>query len=158
MSTPTVPARTISIPVSAAWHAGIGIVLALIAITAFWVHFQLPEANPYKETATEIGLLAGFGALSYWLWCDLQRGRAERLDIDDAVAAAVAAAEAREARLLAVLQEMSEAVCANGTAVKELDGAVTENTGAIEALQDCYLEEGQAPPKEPGTRDFALAA
>lgn len=166
MSTPTESTRTISIPVSAATHVVVGILIALIAITAFWANSQLPHSNDYRGTAIGIGVVGAFSAIAYWLKCDLQRGRIERHDIADTLDATAREAREREGRLLAVLEridanlvenrgaikKIADAVDVNTAAIKELREAVgantetvAENTGAVEALQDCYREEGKAP-------------
>lgn len=152
MTAPSEPARIIAIPVSAAWHTGIGIVLALIAVMAFWVHFQLPVGHAYKVTAAIIGFVASCLALAYWLWCTLQRARADLRD-------AKRAAEEMEARLIVIIDEaaanLSGQAAENRGAIKELRESVDENTGAVEALQDTYIEEGK-PPKRRDNQ--ALAA
>lgn len=132
--------RTISIPVPAALHTSIGILMALVTITAFWAHVEFPADHPNKGTAAVIALLTGFTALTYWLWCGQQCTRSETKDVGDAIAAAELAAAEREQRLLAVLRE-------NGA-------SIAENSAAIKALQNCYIEEGLPPTKDPGTRDF----
>src|SRR5688500_16385405 len=94
------PPRTISIPVPAALHTSIGILMALIAITALWVHVELPAGHHYKGTALGIGLLTSCTALTYWIWCGQQCARSETKDVGDAIAAAERRAAAREERLL----------------------------------------------------------
>lgn len=125
-SSGTTNPATISIPVSAAWHLVVGIVLALIAIVAFWVHFQLATHSAYRATAIGVGLLAACTALTYWLWCAIQCLRAET-------------AEHREATD-AITEDVDEL---RGD-LDRIEEAVKELTGAVNALQDCYLKEGQA--------------
>lgn len=137
------PTRTISIPVSAAWHTVTGLAIALAAILAFWAHLQLPVGHTYRAIALGIGV-AGFGfTLTYWVVCIVQRGRAEAADI----AEAVAAVEERQRVILAALLETAEQTTETTGAMKALHDQIAEATGAVEALQDVYAAEGPAHPR-----------
>jgi hypothetical protein len=158
------PPKTISIPVPAALHTAIGVLLALVTITAFWAHIELPAGHSNKGTAVGVGLLSGCTALTYWLWCGQQCTRAETKDVGEAIVAAEAKAAEREERLLAVLRECADQLRENGSAIKELKDAVDGNTeavaeaiGAVEALQDSYTREGKPdhPEGQTGAEEHA---
>lgn len=159
----TSPERTISIPVSTATHVVIGCVFALIAITAFWVALQLPaELAHYRGSALTITFIASVGATSYGLLCANHRLKF-RVD-DNAEAIADARAELRTAKaeifakidsidakldnIATRLDELGGEVGQNRGAIKELTDAVDEARNSVEALQDCYLKEGQAPAQK----------
>lgn len=173
----TEPTRrvTISFAVPSALHAVIGAALILICLTAWWVHFALPAGSHYKPTASDIATLAGSTALAYWLFCVVQRNRADSADFDERASAAIAEAAAREQRLLAafeettnavlaVFRELSEAIAENRGSIKELKDGVDEAIGAVETLQDYYIKSGTllmlpAPQDtEEVPRDHALRA
>jgi len=146
---------TITLTVPTIVHLVIGALIAAAAIAAFAIHFDLPTAHQYRETASDIGNLLGCAVLAYWLWCTLQQGRVENARLSEIITAAVAEAAEREDRvcakldvvmcaMLGALQEVAEAVRHNGEHIKGLDDAITEATGAVEALQDCYIAEGTA--------------
>lgn len=155
--------KTIHIPVSTATHVVIGCTIALIGILAFWVYTQLPshQAN-YRGTAFAIALIAAFGVTSYGLLCANHR---LKFHVDDnAEAIQGARAELRTAKaeisakidllapkldtIAARLDELGNEVSENRGAIKELTDAVDEARNSVEALQDCYLEEGQAPVRK----------
>lgn len=150
MTTPTEPARTISIPITAAWHTGIGTLIALTAIMGFWMHLQLPVGHTYRGSALAIGIVGSGFALTYWAVCTVQCGRTDTA----AVAEAIQAVEERQRVILAAIQGIDDQNAATGTAIEELNKAITENTGAIEALQDAFLKE--AKQKKRG--DLALTS
>ncbi|THV25964.1 hypothetical protein [Glycomyces paridis] len=133
----TTPDRvTITIPVPAAVHLAIGVTMTLIGAAAWWVHFALPIGHAYKNTASDIGLLAGFVTLAYWIVCVIRGGRTENRT-------AIAEAVAREERLVGALRDISGEVAENRTAIKDLNDTVADLNGAVEALQDTYLNEGK---------------
>ncbi|HEU4681126.1 MAG TPA: hypothetical protein VFS51_05235 [Gemmatimonadales bacterium] len=169
----TQPTKTITIPVPAALHTITGILLALITITAFWIHFELPAGHPYKGTAMGVCFLAGSTALTYWLWCGQQCTRSATLDVKEAVEETERLAAEREKRFLEATREvlcavsvLAEEVTDNRGAIKEVTDAVdsvtaaiSEVLGAVTALQDCYLAEGKLlllPDETP--RDHSLRA
>lgn len=146
---------TITLTVPTIVHLVIGVIIAAAAVAAFAIHFDLPTAHQYRETASDIGNLLGCTVLAYWLWCTLQQGRVENARLSEIITAAVEEAAEREDRvcakldvvmcaMLGALQEVAEAVRHNGEHIKGLDDAITEATGAVEALQDCYIAEGTA--------------
>lgn len=149
MTAPSVPARTISIPVSAATHAAVGVVLALIAVMAFWVHIELPIGHIYRGTALAIGVVGSGFALTYWAVCTVQCGRAETAD----VAETLQAVDERQRVILAAVQGVADQGGSNADAVGGLGKKIAENTGALEALQDTYLNEGK--PKRRGDQVLA---
>lgn len=165
MTEPTTRRVTISFTVPTITHAVIGAILAAAAGAAYWVHFALPGGHAF--TTSGLANLAGCIVLAYWLWCTIERDRTGVVNLDDRTTAAIAEAEAREARLhakidestcamLTTLREISEAINENRAAIKSMDDAVTASTvaveaataavkeciGAIVALQNCYLREG----------------
>lgn len=141
----TAPRRvTITVSIPAAVHLIIGIILAAASAAGFWIHFELPPAHQYRETASDIANLLGCTALAYWLWCVLQRNRSEHANLDQTAREAIATAEARHAQKQGVLAEIVEEVIENRAAIKDLEGRLSELLAAVEALQDCYLSEGQA--------------
>lgn len=197
----TAPAKrvTISFSVPTVLHLAIGTAVLLVCIVAFWVHFALPRTHEYKETASDIGNLAGCAVLAYWLWCSYQRGRGETGDLTDVAEQGVIEAREREERLLGALRDVSTEIAENRDTIKEVAGTVAESAtrittaigelqtvveegkpgeiqeikdaigevvDAVEALQDCYLEEGTAlilpgddehdKEDEEGRRDLAL--
>lgn len=78
---------TITIPVSAAWHVVVGVGLALISVAAFWVHFELPSDNSARGTTIGVGVVVGCSAMIFWLWCTMQRNRAETQGLRDDIEA-----------------------------------------------------------------------
>jgi hypothetical protein len=157
------PEKTIHIPVSAATHVAIGCVIALIAVTAFWVALQLPaELAHYRFGALTITFVAAVGAISYGLLCANHRlkfhvndnahaidaARAELRTAKAQTFAKVDLLDAKLDRIAARLDELGDDVGQNHGAIKELTDAVDEASNAVEALQDCYLEEGQAPDRK----------
>jgi len=151
------PPRTISIPVPAALHTSIGVLLALVTITALWTHIELPTGHHYKGTAAVVTLLSGFTALTYWLWCGQQCTRAATQEVQETIEEAERMAAEREKRILESVGEalsamtiLAEEVTDNRGAIKEATDAVDTATaaigevlGAVLALQDCYLTEGK---------------
>lgn len=150
------PEKTIHIPVSAATHVAIGCTIALIAVTAFWVYTQLPshQAN-YRGAAFAIALTAAFGVTSYGLLCANHRLKFHVDDNAEAIEAARAELRTAKAQTFAKIDLLGaklDTVAARLDefggelgAIKELADAVDEAKLSVEALQDCYLEEGQAP-------------
>jgi hypothetical protein len=141
---------TISISVPAAWHFGIGIALAVIAVTAFLIHVELPTGSPYTGDSLAVGIVASGGTLTYWLWCCIQRLRAENRGLAKDAEAAEAAAEQRataakerEEQILRTLEDtvsslasIAEGLAQNGGSIKELTDAMDEHTRAVTALTD----------------------
>jgi len=166
----TAPSRrvTISISVPSIVHLGIGAALGITAVTAFVIYFNVPHAAVYRSVFGVCGVVATFAVMTYWLWCVMQRLRADHDDLGDTIAESMAEAAAREDRLLAVLQEFGAQVDENTGAIKKLADGIAACTGAVEALQDTYFEEGRAlvlPADEldieedkEGRREEALAA
>lgn len=153
---------TFSISVPSAVHAGIGVGLAAIAIIAFVIHIELPKDSPHRISVATIAAVAAFATMSYWLWCVMQHLRADHVELGEAIAANRAEARQRQesifeafAEIGARLSELSEEIGENRNAIKGLADAVDDNTGkveesigAVEALQDCYIDEGQAQRTE----------
>jgi len=146
---------TITLTIPAVVHFLIGLGLAAASAAAFWVHFGLPAAHPYRETASDFGNLLGCAVLVYWLWCAYQQGRSENTTLAAAITTAIAEAADREDRvcakldivmesMLGALQEIADEVRGNGEAIKKFSDDIAECTGAVEALQDCYIAEGAA--------------
>lgn len=154
MTTPT--ERTISIPVSLVTHVVIGCIIALIALVALFVYFQLPAVHPHRGGALALAIIASAGALSYWLWCASQCLKADVQDNAQAIEDARAEIRNVKAETLAKLDtvigrldELSEETGGNRGAIKELTDAVDANAAAIAAmtkalnvLRECYLQEG----------------
>lgn len=137
---PTTPARTltISIPRTTLGHALTGIGIAAIAAGAIALHTVTAPGSPYRATLLIVGGLAGCTALAYWLWCTLQQLRAEQ-------AATAAEQEERDrlaaAQASAILEAFEQAHRDHKLAAEQR----RELIGAVEALQDCYLDEGTIP-------------
>jgi hypothetical protein len=199
MTAPPAKQVTVSFSIPAIVHLSVGSAVFIVCVIAFWIHFALPRTHEYKETASDIGNLAGCAVLAYWLWCSYQRGRTETGDLTDVATQAVTEAREREERILGAMREVSSKIAENRDAIKDVAGAVAESAtritaaltetrsagedrqavdlaelkdairevvDAIEALQDCYLEEGtalilpgddeQAQEDEEDRRDLAL--
>lgn len=168
----TAPTRrvTISFTIPSALHLAIGLILAAGAITAYIAHFALPLNDPYRETAANVGNLAGFVAAIYCVWCTSRGTRADTADLTQVTEDAIAAAAERQAgiqstieaattAILVALREIAEQLAEDRGTIKELTDTITEATGAVEALQDCYLAAGQVlviPAQLEAPRDHAL--
>jgi hypothetical protein len=94
---------TIDISVPFVVHLTIGVALAAAALAAFIVYTQIDHEFHQRGVVLGGGIVAATLAIAYWLWCCMQRLRAEHVD---------------------------------------LAAAITEATGAVEALQECYTREG----------------
>lgn len=137
-------------------HTAIGVVIALLALVAFFVYAQLPPHHAdYRGGAFALGSVAAAAALSYWLWC------ANRCLRDDVSANAEAIEDARaelrtaKAEVLAKLDgmalhvsEIAQAVAENQGSTKELTAALGEVSKGLTVLTECYLQEGTIPPKD----------
>lgn len=160
----TAPAKrvTVSFTIPSTLHLIAVLALVAGAITAYAMHFALPHDDPYRDTAANIGNLAGFIAVGYCALCIGRRNRSDTADLADITEAAIQAAAERQAgiqstleaattAILLSLREIAEHQSEDRGAVKQLEEAVnaateavTEALGAVEALQDCYIAEGQA--------------
>lgn len=176
---------TISVSIPSILHLILGIILTVITAAAFVIHLDLPRESIYRPTVASAGVVAAFATMSYWLWCCIQRSRAEASDLHDAVVAAAAAAKeneeaskARDEAMLAVLNgiaatlaEIAGGIANNEGGVKELartmDGytgtmaavqsAVNATAANVKVLQDLYLKEGRVLVfPEDAPRDIAL--
>jgi hypothetical protein len=144
------PDRTISIPVSAATHVAIGCVIALLALTAFFVYTQLPARHgDYRGGALSLGILAGVGALTYWLWCTSQclwvDIRANAVAIEDARAELRTAKAEMFAKVDALdlrIDIIAEDITENRGSIKEVTDALGDVAKGLKALRECYLQEG----------------
>jgi hypothetical protein len=177
----TAPSKrvNISFTIPPTLHLVIGAILAAGAAIAYAVHFALPTDDPYRESAAYVGNLAGFVAASYCVWCTSRGGRADTADLTRVTQAAIAAAAERQAgiqstleaattAILLSLREIAEQEAEDRGAMKRLEEAVNgaveavkESAGAVEALQDCYLAEGQVlvlPARVEAPGDRALPA
>lgn len=155
----TQPTRVITIPVPAALHTVCGVVLALITITAFWAHIEIPPGHPNKGTALGISIFSGCTALTYWLWCGQQCTRAGMQDIAESVEDARAELRTAKAEVLAKIDGMAAHVSEIDAVVAENQGSIKELTDAVDgltaslgkvaqglrALRECYLQEGTIP-------------
>lgn len=156
MTSPTPSERTISIPVSVATHVVIGCVIALVALVALFVYFQLPSPHShYRGVALALTIIASAGALSYWLWCTSQCLRANVRANGYAIEDVRAELRTAKAEVLAKLDGLSgridtidEEITENRGAIKEVTDAVDDLAKAIRALRECYLQEGTIPKRE----------
>lgn len=164
--------RTISIPVSAAMHVVIGCVIALLALTAFFVYAQLPnEHDKYRSGALALGIVAAVAALTYWLWCTSQCLRADvranAVAIEDAraeIRTAKAEVLARLDGLAGRLDSIADETAQNRGSIKELTDTADQTAAALDkvakamkALQECYLQEGTIPaPRKDQDRETWL--
>lgn len=164
---------TISFSVPSTVHLIAGLVLAAAAIVAYVLHFTLPLDDPYRNTAASIGNLASFVTVGYCMLCVSRGNRADTAELAESTDAATTAAakrqeeirsilvaatesirstlEAATTAILLSLREIAEQQTDDRGALKQLEEAVNgateavaEAIGAVEALQDCYLAEGQA--------------
>lgn len=153
---------TISFSVPNRRHIIIGAAITAAAIAATVVYLQLPTNHPHAN-AIVAGALAATGfALAYWLRCFMQHLRDDNEGLSTSIEASRAEAQGRQETVLDSfdqigirLSDLGNDIAENRSAIKEIVDSLNEitialhaATGAIEALQDCYLEEGQAPPKE----------
>jgi len=149
---------TISFAVPAALHIVIGIVLVAAVITAFLVHFELPMDSAYRGATVAAGVIAACGVLAYWQWCALQRARADASEATTILLEAIEEIRTenatRDRDLLAALNSIRDTVAKlaegdseNPGAMKELKDAVDEAIGAVEALQNSYIQRAHAHSK-----------
>jgi septal ring factor EnvC (AmiA/AmiB activator) len=164
---------TISFYVPNRRHIIIGAIIAAAAITAAIIYIQLPTNHPYTNVIINAALASTCLALAYWLRRVMQKHRGDHEGLSESIAAGRAEAQLRQETVLAQfeqigsrLTDLSEEIGENRSAIKEIVDAVNANTtaiedvtGAIEALQDCYIDEGKAPThdadkNEEAPRDF----
>lgn len=131
---------TISIPRTAISHALIGLALAALAVGALTLHAHLPGSTPYRGALLAGGVIAGIVAGIYWLWCSLRGVRAAQAATLEALQAQEERDRAAAARSSAILNAFEEAHRDHKEHMDKLD----ELLGAIEALQDCYIDKGRA--------------
>lgn len=129
---------TISIPRNAITHALIGAALVGLAAGAIALHMTLASGSPHRAALLAIGGLAGAGAGVYWLRCTLQRIRADQLAGLQALEQQAERDRIRAAQASAILEAFEQAHRDHKLAAEQR----RELIGAIEALQDCYLNDG----------------
>lgn len=153
---------TISFHVPKRRHIIIGTSITAAAIAATVIYLQLPTDHPHAIAAIGAGVVAACFALAYWLRCFMQGLHDDHEGLSTSIEAGRAEAQNRQETVLGSfdqigsrLSDLGDEVTQNRSAIKEIVDSLDEiktalqkSTGAIEALQDCYLEEGQAPQKE----------
>lgn len=168
----TAPAKrvTISFTVPPTLHLIAVLALTAAAIAAYILHFSLPLDDPYRGTAANVGNLCGFVAVGYCVLCVSRRNRSDTADLTEVTQTAIQAAAERQAgiqstleaattAILLSLREIAEQLAEDRGTIKELDEAIAGAAEAVEALQDCYLAEGQilvVPALGDAPRDRAL--
>jgi hypothetical protein len=163
----TAPAKrvTISFTVPSTLHLIVGLLLAASTIAAYAMHLALPPTDHYRETFAYIGNFAGFVTVGYCIWCATRAANSDTADLAEITETAIEAAADRQAgiqatleaattAILLALREIAENLAEDHGTIKRLDEAITSAAEAVEALQDCYLAEGQAlvlPAQRDGT-------